>query len=61
VTITGLTNTGIACPSEIMQQEQAYLATLSSVTSARIEGNVLILESPQGSLTYYQSGTPTPR
>ena len=60
VTMTGLTNTGMACPGDIMQQEQNYLSTLSGVTAAQIQGNVLILDSPQGSLTYYQAGTPRP-
>jgi heat shock protein HslJ len=60
VTITGLTNTGIACPSEIMQQEQAYLSVLPGVIAAQIQGNILSLGAPQGSLIYHQAGTPKP-
>jgi heat shock protein HslJ len=48
----------MACPGDVMGQESGYLAILGSVTDAQIQGNVLTLNSPQGSLTYHQVGTP---
>ena len=61
VTMSGLTSTGAACPGDVMGQEQNYLAILGSVTGAQIQGNVLTLNSPQGSLTFYQAGTSKPK
>jgi heat shock protein HslJ len=58
VTITGLTSTSAACPGDVMKQESGYMAILGSVTGAQVQGNVLTLNSPQGSLTYHQVGTP---
>jgi heat shock protein HslJ len=60
VTISGLTNTGMACPGDIMQQEQIYLSMLGAVLAGQIQGNILNLNSPQGELTYYQAGTVKP-
>jgi heat shock protein HslJ len=54
VTITGVTGTSMACPSDIMQQEQTYLSMLGAVVAGQIQGSTLNLNSPQGELTYTQ-------
>jgi heat shock protein HslJ len=54
VTVTGVTGTGMACPEEIMQQEQTYLSMLGAVMAGQIQGSTLNLNSPQGMLTYHQ-------
>jgi heat shock protein HslJ len=58
ISVSGLTGTGMACPEEIMQQEQTYLSMLSAVMAGQIQGSTLNLNSAQGELTYYQSATP---
>jgi hypothetical protein len=71
VTITGIVTTGMSCPVEIMDQESLYLGLLSAVTLAQSQGNALNLvfpagtgpdgqPYPEGSLIYYQAGTPGP-
>lgn len=59
VATTGLISGGAACPVEIMNQESAYLALLSSVTTAQLEGNILTLKGPNGDLVFHQAGTLT--
>jgi heat shock protein HslJ len=54
VTVTGVTGTGMACPEDIMQQEQTYLSMLGTVIAGGIQGSTLNLNSPQGMLTYHQ-------
>jgi heat shock protein HslJ len=53
VTVTGLVGTGMMCPADVMNQEQAYLGLLSAVTGAQSQGDSLELISPLGSLIYY--------
>jgi heat shock protein HslJ len=58
VTISGgLIGGGMACPAEIMDQASAYKALLSTTNTALIEGTVVTLGGPNGSLLFYQSGT----
>jgi heat shock protein HslJ len=57
VTMSGLIGSGMACPTEIMNQASAYLALLSTVTTAQIQGTAVTLISPNGNLVYYQSGS----
>jgi heat shock protein HslJ len=54
ITLTGITNTAMSCPANIMQQEQTYLSMLSGVIAGEIQGSTLNLNSPQGMLTYHQ-------
>jgi heat shock protein HslJ len=54
VTVTGVTGTGMACPEDVMQQEQTYLSMLGAVMAGQIQGSTLNLNSPQGMLTYHQ-------
>jgi heat shock protein HslJ len=71
VALSGMTTTAMSCPEEIMAQERIYLAMLSTVTTAQIQGDMLTLifpagaapsgqQYPQGSLTYVQAVTPAP-
>jgi len=48
-----VTTSRLACPQEIMDQEQAYLISLQQATRARIQENQIILDSPPGNLTFY--------
>jgi heat shock protein HslJ len=68
VTMTGLFTTGMACPPEIMLQEQYYLVMLQGVYLAQFDGNMMYLyfpagtgpdgqSYPEGSLVFYQTGT----
>lgn len=41
------------CPQDIMQQEQSYLAMLQAATTGSIQGNMITLNSPSGSLVYF--------
>jgi hypothetical protein len=61
----------MACPETTMQQERNYLAVLPTIIAAQVQGNVLNLNFPagtgpdgqpypEGSLIYYQAGTPIP-
>jgi heat shock protein HslJ len=52
ITVSGLINTGMACPEDIMQQEQTYLSLLGAAIAGQINGSTLNLNSPQGGLTY---------
>jgi heat shock protein HslJ len=53
VTIDKVTTSRRACPTEIMNQETAYLEALKQVTMATIEENMLTLAYPDGSLVFY--------
>jgi heat shock protein HslJ len=57
VTITGIVTTSMSCPAEIMDQESKYIALLSAVTIAQLQGNSLTLISPNGNLVYHETGT----
>jgi heat shock protein HslJ len=57
VAITGLISGGVACPTEIMDQASAYMALLSTATTAQAQGTAFYLISPNGSLIFYQSGS----
>jgi heat shock protein HslJ len=54
VTVTGITNTQVACPQAVMDQEADYLAALGQVTSAQVQGNTLVLSYPGGTLTFFE-------
>jgi heat shock protein HslJ len=54
ITVSGITSTSMACPEDIMQQEQTYLSMLGAVMAGQINGGSLNLNSPQGELTYHQ-------
>ncbi len=41
ITFSPLASTRMACPEELMEQEQLFLAALASVVSWRVDGNVL--------------------
>jgi heat shock protein HslJ len=53
VAIGQLTTSRLACPQDIMEQEQEYLASLQGTTRATIQENRVVLESPAGNLEYY--------
>lgn len=61
VQVTQITNTQMACPEEVMRQEQRYFEILSQVTTAQVQGNYLVLASPVDSLAFYEVGSPMPR
>jgi len=48
-----LTTSRLACPQDIMEQEQEYLTSLQQVTRATIQQNEIILDSPPGKLDFY--------
>jgi len=48
-----LTTSRLACPPDIMEQEQEYLTSLQQVTRATIQQNEIILDSPPGKLDFY--------
>jgi heat shock protein HslJ len=52
IQIGPIVNTGQSCSEEIMQQEQAYLATLQTANRYTISGSMLTLETPSGPLLY---------
>jgi heat shock protein HslJ len=47
-----MTSTGQFCSEEIMDQEQAYLASLQSASSYTINGTTLTLTTADGPLTF---------
>jgi heat shock protein HslJ len=53
IAIGQLTTSRLACPRDIMEQEQAYLASLQQTTRATVQENSIILDSPPGSLEFY--------
>lgn len=58
ITIGPLTTSRLACPQEIMEQEQEYLTSLQQVTRATIQQNEIILDSPSGKLDFYLVESP---
>jgi heat shock protein HslJ len=52
-TVGPLTTSRLACPQDIMQQEQEYLTSLQQVTRATIQENMILLNSPSGKLEFY--------
>jgi heat shock protein HslJ len=71
VEIKNVQSTKTSCPESIMKQEALYLHLLSNVKGARIDGNVLMLNYPEGTspqgkpyptgeLIFYELGTPIP-
>lgn len=61
VTVQGINSTKMACPNQVMQQENTFITNLASVTLAVLQGNILDLASPNGRLLFYELGTPAPR
>jgi heat shock protein HslJ len=61
VQVTQTNNTQMACPEDVMRQEQRYFEILRQVTTAQIQGNYLVLASPVGTLAFYEVGSPMPR
>ncbi len=53
ITVGPLTTSRLACPQDIMEQEQAYLAGLQGATRATVQENRIILDSPSGNLEFY--------
>jgi heat shock protein HslJ len=53
ISIDKLETTRLACPMDIMQQEEHYLTILEAATKATIKENEIILNSPSGDLTFY--------
>lgn len=53
ITISPLTTSRLACPQDIMEQEQAYLASLQQVTRATVQENMILLDSPSGRLDFF--------
>jgi PKD repeat protein len=60
VEMMDLITTKLSCAEEIMEQEGQYIATLSAVNNASIEGNLLNLTTPDEELTFHEVGTPRP-
>jgi len=58
VQVTQITNTQMACPEDVMRQEQRYFEILSQVTTAQVQGNYLVLAAPVGTLAFYEVGSP---
>ncbi|MEA3337615.1 MAG: PKD domain-containing protein [Chloroflexota bacterium] len=52
ITISGLASSKKTCPEEVMVQEAGYLDNLGSVTSYAIQGSLLSLDYPGGTLQY---------
>ena len=53
ITVSPLTTSRLACPQDIMQQEQEYLTSLQQATRATIQENRIVLDSPPGKLDFY--------
>jgi len=53
IDIGPLTTSRLACPQNIMEQEQDYLTSLQQATRATIQENRIVLESPPGRLEFY--------
>jgi heat shock protein HslJ len=60
VEISELMTTQLLCSEELMQQEGEYLAGLGAATTGQIDGNLLILSSPESVLNFYEVGTEKP-
>lgn len=53
ITIGQLTTSRLACPQDIMEQEQAYLQSLQQASRAVIQENMIVLDTPSGKLEFY--------
>ena len=53
IDIGPLTTSHLACPQNIMEQEQEYLTSLQQATQATIQENWIVLDSPPGRLEFY--------
>jgi len=53
ISIDKLETTRLACPRDIMEQEERYLTILEEATKATIKENELILNSPSDELDFY--------
>jgi heat shock protein HslJ len=53
ISIDKLETTRLACPRDIMEQEEHYLTILEEATKATIKENELILNSPSDELDFY--------
>ena len=57
--VTGEISTGrLACPPDIMRQEDDYLTALQQTATASIQENMLILTNPAGELIFYLINPP---
>ncbi len=48
-----LTTSRLACPQDIMEQEQEYLTSLQGANRATVQENRVILDSPPGNLEFF--------
>ena len=46
ITVGPLTTSRLACPQDIMEQEQEYLSSLPQANRATVQENRIILDSP---------------
>ncbi len=53
ISIGPLTTGRLACPQNIMDQEQQYLTILQQTTLASVQQNMITLNSPAGSLVFF--------
>ena len=53
ISIDKLETTRLACPRDIMEQEEFYLTVLEEVTLATIKENEIILDAPSDELEFY--------
>ncbi|MBP1703975.1 MAG: Chitinase, partial [Chloroflexi bacterium] len=53
ITVGPLTTSRLACPQDIMEQEQEYLISLQQATRATVQENRVILDSLPGKLDFY--------
>ena len=53
ITVGPLTTSRLACPQDIMEQEQEYLTSLQQANRATIQENRIVLDSPPGNLEFY--------
>jgi heat shock protein HslJ len=53
ITVGTLTTSRLACPQDIMEQEQEYLTSIQQATRATIQENRILLDSPSGRLDFY--------
>ncbi len=53
IAIGPLTTSRLACPQNIMDQEQQYLTILQQATLASVQQNMITLNSPAGNLVFF--------
>ena len=59
ISVSPISVTGALCDEDIMQQEQAYLASLQSASSYTLNANTLTLTTPDGPLALSAGATIT--